>query len=118
MKINQFSITKTNSEQKLRELKMLHLLRANEATELDPTQMWLTLLARTHMASEQPIAVRQWLHDLLATPTLAIDEVLLQQSQVALHHKFCDVDLIIELLKRSSLRQPSHLLTDMLGNRE
>ena len=76
MKINQFSITKTSSEQKLRELKMLHLLRANEATELDPTQMWLTLLARTHMASEQPIAVRQWLHDLLATPTLAIDEWL------------------------------------------
>ena len=37
MKINQFSITKTSSEQKLRELKMLHLLRANEATELDPT---------------------------------------------------------------------------------
>ena len=28
MKINQFSITKTSSEQKLRELKKLHLLRA------------------------------------------------------------------------------------------
>lgn len=76
MKINQFSITRTSSEQKLRELKKLHLLRANEATELDSTQMWLTLLTRTHMASEQPIAVRQWLHDLLATPTLAIDEWL------------------------------------------
>lgn len=76
MRINQFSITKTSSEQKLHELKMLHLLRANEATELDPTQMWLTLLTRTHMASEQPIAVRQWLHDLLATSSLAIDEWL------------------------------------------
>ncbi|MBB1063454.1 Xaa-Pro dipeptidyl-peptidase [Limosilactobacillus fastidiosus] len=76
MRINQYSIAKTSLEQKFRELKKLHLLRGNEAAELDPSQMWLTLLARTHMASEQPIAIRQWLHDFLATPDLAIDEWL------------------------------------------
>ncbi len=76
MRINQFSITKTSSEQKLKELQQLRLVKANEATELDPTQMWLTLLSRIHMASEQPIVVRQWLHDLLATPNLSIDEWL------------------------------------------
>lgn len=76
MRINQFSITKTSSEQKLKELQQLRLVKANEATELDPTQMCLTLLSRIHMASEQPIVVRQWLHDLLATPNLSIDEWL------------------------------------------
>ncbi|MCI1974391.1 MAG: Xaa-Pro dipeptidyl-peptidase [Limosilactobacillus sp.] len=76
MHINQFSITKTNPEEQLRELKRIHLLKGNEAVELDPTQMWLTLLTRTHTTSQEPVAIRQWLHDLLATPDLAVDEWL------------------------------------------
>ncbi|MRN05834.1 Xaa-Pro dipeptidyl-peptidase [Lactobacillus sp. 0.1XD8-4] len=74
MKINQFSITTTTPQQRRQELMSIRLLRKNEENKLTPNAMWETLLARIHMASNQPIVTKQWLHDLLATPDLALDD--------------------------------------------
>lgn len=76
MKINQFSIAKTTPEERRHELMLIHLLRPHEETDLTPNAMWETFLARIHMASDQPLVTKQWLHDLLATPDLAIDDWL------------------------------------------
>ncbi|KRL27969.1 Xaa-Pro dipeptidyl-peptidase [Limosilactobacillus frumenti DSM 13145] len=76
MHIHQFSICQTSTEQQIKELQQLHLLRGNEANQLDPNQMWLTFLTRVNTASQEPIAIRQWLHDLLATADQAVDDWL------------------------------------------
>ncbi len=76
MHIHQFSICQTDTDQQIKELQQLHLLKDNEADELDPNQMWLTFLTRVNTASQEPIAIRQWLHDLLATPDQAVDDWL------------------------------------------
>lgn len=76
MKINQFSIMPTTPTQRRQELVKIHLLRKNEEQELTPTAMWESLLARIHMASDEPIVTKQWFHDLLATPDLALDDWL------------------------------------------
>ncbi|MBB1079521.1 Xaa-Pro dipeptidyl-peptidase [Limosilactobacillus sp. STM2_1] len=80
MKINQFSITPTTPQQRRQELMMIRLLRKNEEATLTPNAMLETLLARIHMASNQPIITKQWLHDLLATPDLALDDWLDKQE--------------------------------------
>lgn len=74
MKINQFSITSTTPQARRQELMQIHLLRKNEEQTLTPNAMFETFLARIHMASAQPIVTKQWLHDLLATPDLALDD--------------------------------------------
>ena len=74
MKINQFSITSTTPQARRQELMQIHLLRKNEEQTLTPNAMLETFLARIHMASAQPIVTKQWLHDLLATPDLALDD--------------------------------------------
>ena len=74
MKINQFSITSTTPQARRQELMQIHLLRKNEEQNLTPNAMLETFLARIHMASAQPIVTKQWFHDLLATPDLALDD--------------------------------------------
>lgn len=74
MHINQFSIIQSSPEQQEKELKMLGLLKDGEISRFDSTQIWLTFLTRVHTTSTEEIAVKQWLHDLLATPKLAIDD--------------------------------------------
>ena len=74
MKINQFSITSTTPQARRQELMQIHLLRKNEEQNLTPNAIFEIFLARIHMASAQPIITKQWLHDLLATPDLALDD--------------------------------------------
>ena len=73
MKINQFSIAKTNPQQKRAELKTLRLLKGDEEDQLSPATLFETLLTRTHLAVDSPITSKEWLHDLLATPDQALD---------------------------------------------
>ncbi|MEY8441055.1 Xaa-Pro dipeptidyl-peptidase [Lactobacillaceae bacterium 24-114] len=74
MHINQFSILPSSPEEQEKELSMLGLLKDDELSRFDSTQLWLTFLTRIYTSSEEEIAVKQWLHDLLATPKLAIDD--------------------------------------------
>ncbi|HJA21809.1 MAG TPA: Xaa-Pro dipeptidyl-peptidase [Candidatus Limosilactobacillus intestinipullorum] len=76
MKINQFSIAKTNPQQKRAELKTLRLLKGDEEDQLSPATLFETLLTRTHLAVDSPITSKEWLHDLLATPDQALDDWL------------------------------------------
>lgn len=74
MKFNQFSIISASPAQERQELAMLHLLRAEEGQQLTPAKLFETLLVRTRLGINSPLAAAEWLHDLLATPTLALDD--------------------------------------------
>ena len=74
MKFNQFSIIGTSPAQEHQELAMLHLLRAEEVDQLTPSELFETLLVRTRLGINSPLTAAEWLHDLLATPTLALDD--------------------------------------------
>lgn len=76
MKINQFSIAPTSEKQRRQELQRLRLLKAHEEQQLSPQAMWETFLVRLHLNCTDAIPTKEWLHDLLATPTLAVDEWL------------------------------------------
>lgn len=76
MKINQFSIVPTPTEQRQKELISIHLLKENEAETLSANAMWKALLSRIYPASKQEVAIKLWFHNLLATPDLAIDDWL------------------------------------------
>ena len=76
MKINQFSITPTSPAQRQAELKQLCLLKSDERTTMDAKEMFETLLVRTHLSCITPLTGKEWLHDLLATPTVAVDDWL------------------------------------------
>lgn len=75
MKINQFSIITVSPAQQRAELKMLHVLKDGEAA-LNPAKLWETMLVRTHTGIDSSIPSQEWLHDLLATPQMAIDDWL------------------------------------------
>ena len=74
MKFNQFSIIGASPAQEHQELAMLHLLRAEEVDQLTPSELFETLLVRTRLGINSPLTAAEWLHDLLATPTLALDD--------------------------------------------
>lgn len=74
MKINQFSIITVSPTQERAELKMLHLLKRDEADQLTPTALFETFLTRLHLGVDSPITSKEWLHDLLATPAQALDD--------------------------------------------
>lgn len=74
MKFNQFSIISASPAQERQELAMLHLLRAEEVDQLTPAELFETLLVRTRLGINSPLTAAEWLHDLLATPTLALDD--------------------------------------------
>lgn len=74
MKINQFSITTATPAQERTELKMLRLLKADEDEQLTPTSLFETFLTRIHLGVNSPITSKEWFHDLLATPTQALDD--------------------------------------------
>ena len=74
MKFNHFSIISASPAQERRELAMLHLLRAEEVDQLTPAELFETLLVRTRLGINSPLTAAEWLHDLLATPTLALDD--------------------------------------------
>ena len=74
MKFNQFSIIGASPAQEHQELAMLHLLRAEEVDQLTPAELFETLLVRTRLGINSPLTAAEWLHDLLATPTLALDD--------------------------------------------
>lgn len=74
MKFNQFSIIDVSPAQERQELAMLHLLRAEEDQQLAPAELFETLLVRTRLAINSPLTAAEWLHDLLATPTLALND--------------------------------------------
>lgn len=76
MKINQFSIAPTSPAQRQAELKQLRLLKGNEENQLNAKELFETLLARTHLSCTTPLTSKEWLHDLLATPTVAVDDWL------------------------------------------
>jgi X-Pro dipeptidyl-peptidase len=76
MKINQFSIAPTSASQRRQELRAIRLLRNNEEEQLSPAALWKTLLCRLQMGCDEPISAQEWLHSLLATPALAIDDWL------------------------------------------
>lgn len=76
MKINQFSIAPTTPKQRQQELTMIHLLKKDNDLSLAPTALFETLLVRLQMGCDSPLTAKQWLHDLLATPTQALDEWL------------------------------------------
>lgn len=76
MHIHQFSIQPTTTDQEIKELQQLRLLKDGEVDQLDPAQLWLTFLTRIHTSSQEPLAIRQWLHDILATPDQAVDDWL------------------------------------------
>lgn len=80
MKINQFSIAPTSASQRRQELRAIHLLKNNEEKELAPTALWETLLCRLQMGCDEPITAHEWLHSLLATPTMAIDDWLAEKQ--------------------------------------
>lgn len=80
MKINQFSIVPTTPEQRRQELINIHLLAKSDEATLTPNAMWAKLLSRIYTASKQPAAIQQWFHNLLATPDLAIDDWLAQNT--------------------------------------
>lgn len=74
MKINQYSIIKVSPAQQVAELKMLHLLKDGEDTQLAPSPLFETLLARIHEGVNSPLPTTEWFHDLLATPDQALDD--------------------------------------------
>lgn len=76
MHINQFSIRPTDLATEIQELQQTHFLKDQEDVDFDPNQMWLTFLTRVNTTSKEPIAIRQWLHDLLATSDQAVDDWL------------------------------------------
>ena len=76
MRINQFSITPTSPSQRLAELAGIRLLKDDECEAMDAKALLETLLVRTHLSCTTPLTSTEWLHDLLATPDLAIDDWL------------------------------------------
>lgn len=82
MKFNQFSIISVSPAQERQELALLHLLRHEEVQQLTPTELWETLLVRTHLGVDSPITAHECLHDLLATPTMALDDWLAQAPEL------------------------------------
>ena len=76
MKINQFSITPTTPAQRQAELKQLRLLKDGEGKQMNTKELFETLLVRTHLSCTTPLTSKEWLHDLLATPTVAVDDWL------------------------------------------
>lgn len=89
MHINQFSIRPTDLATEIQELQQIHFLKKQEDLQLDPNQMWLTLLTRVNTSSTEPLAIRRWLHDLLATNDQAVDDWLA-----------CDVPLTTDIFYR------------------
>lgn len=80
MKINQFSIQPTTTTQRQKELQELHLLKTGEVKALTPKALLKTLLTRTHRQCNSPLTGKEWLHDLLATPTYALDDWLINDQ--------------------------------------
>lgn len=82
MKINQFSITPTSPAQRQTELARIRLLRDGEGDTMDAKCLFETLLVRTHLSCTTPLTGKEWLHDLLATPNLAIDDWLASDQEL------------------------------------
>lgn len=92
MKINQFSIIPTSADQQRQELMTIRLLRAEEESQLSPRALWETMLVRLHSGCDDAIPASEWLHDILATPTTALDDWL-RSSQALTSEVFYRVAL-------------------------
>ncbi|MCH3921402.1 Xaa-Pro dipeptidyl-peptidase [Limosilactobacillus sp.] len=76
MKINQFSIRPTSTPQRQQELQRIQLLQSGDVDRMSAKELLKTLLTRTQDHCASPLTSAEWLHDLLATPDLAVDEWL------------------------------------------
>lgn len=75
MKINQFSIINAEPQQEQAELQAIHLLKDGDMA-ISAAKLWQSLLLRMHGGIDSPLTGQEWLHDILATPTVAVDDWL------------------------------------------
>lgn len=76
MKINQFSIINADPRQEQVELRTIHLLKDGDMA-MSAVKLWQSLLLRIHDRIDSPVTGQEWLHDILATPTVAVDDWLI-----------------------------------------